>query len=104
MNGIDISRNIKTIEWLKSELLTDISRLYSIMVDSEDDIQEEACKSISNIVIESMMLGRRMGIDYTDIVINIRKKIMLGIEENHEIERYYQDLTELKKVFSKNLK
>ena len=45
----DIARNIKTIEWLKSELVTGISSLFKGMLKNNDELIAD---SLANIVIE----------------------------------------------------
>jgi len=40
---IDITRNIKIIEWLKSELLTDIANLFKVLVNG---VREEVHESV----------------------------------------------------------
>lgn len=93
---IDITRNIKTIEWLKGELLTDIARLYRTLANGiKDEIHEAASDIISNIILISYLLGRRLGISYNAIENKIRNKVKLGLVEEHDVEKYYGDLSEL---------
>jgi len=95
---IDITRNIKMIEWLKSELLTDIANLFKILVNG---MKEEVCDSVSetlsNIILISYLLGRRLGLNYNAIELKIENKVRLGLIENHDVEKYYGDLSELAK-------
>lgn len=95
---IDITRNIKIIEWLKSELLTDISNLFKLLVNGvREGVHESVSETLSNIILISYMLGRRLGISYNSIEMKIHNKIRLGIIEEHDVEKYYGDLTELAK-------
>ncbi|HOM01340.1 MAG TPA: MazG-like family protein [Acetivibrio sp.] len=95
---IDITRNIKIIEWLKSELLTDIANLFKVLVNGvREEVHESVAETLSNIILISYMLGRRLGVSYNSIEIKINNKIRLGIIENHDVEKYYGDLTELAK-------
>ena len=96
--GIDITRNIKIIEWLKSELLTDIANLFKVLVNGmNEEIHEAISETLSNIILISYLLGRRLGISYNAIEIKIQNKVKLGLVDNHDIEKYYGDLSELSK-------
>ncbi len=95
---IDITRNIKIIEWLKSELLTDLADLNKALVNGiREEVHESVTESLSNIILEAYLLGRRLGINYSAIENRIHRKIKLGLVEEHDIEKYYGDLTELSK-------
>lgn len=95
---IDITRNVKMIEWLKSELLTDIANLFKVLVNGmKEEVHESISETLSNIILISYLLGRRLGISYNAIEIKIDNKIKLGLVENHDVEKYYGDLSELSK-------
>lgn len=95
---IDITRNIKTIEWLKGELLSDISNLFKVLINGfKEDVHDTASEILANIILISYILGRRLGISYQVIEMKIENKIKLGLLEEHEIETHYGDLSELSK-------
>jgi len=93
---IDITRNIKIIEWLKSELLTDIANLFKVMINGvKEEVHESVSDTLANIILICYLLGRRLGISYNSIELKIENKIKLGLIENHDVEKYYGDLSEL---------
>ena len=95
---IDITRNIKLIEWLKSELLTDLANLFRVLAKGVRDETHDAVSDIlSNIVLISYLLGKRLGISYNAIELKVQSKVKLGLVENHDVEKYYGDLSELSK-------
>jgi hypothetical protein len=95
---IDITRNIKIIEWLKSELLTDIASLFKALVNGvREEVHDSVSDTISNIILISYLLGRRLGISYNSIEMKIENKVRLGLIENHDVEKHYGDLSELAK-------
>lgn len=95
---IDITRNIKMIEWLKSEMLTDIANLFKILVNGmREEVHESLSETLSNIILICYLLGRRLGISYNAIEIKMENKIKLGLLENHDVEKYYGDISELAK-------
>jgi len=95
---IDITRNIKIIEWLKSELLTDIANLFKALVNGmKEEVHDTVADTLSNIILICYLLGRRLGISYNLIEIKIHNKIKLGLIEENDVEKHYGDLSELSK-------
>lgn len=95
---IDITRNIKIIELLKSELLTDIADLFKVLINGmREEVHETVADTLSNIILICYLLGRRLGISYNAVEIKIENKVKLGLIENHDVERHYGDLSELAK-------
>lgn len=97
-NQIDITRNVKIIEWLKSELLTDVANLFKALVNGfREEVSETLADTLANIILICYLLGKRFGINYKTIEMKIDSKIRLGLVENHDVEKYYGDLSELAK-------
>lgn len=94
MSG-DIIKNMKTVEWLKSQLLNNIASLHSILVNNEDDSRENLEDVLSNIIMESYVLGKRLGIEYEDLDSVLLENIKLNLINKHKIERWYGDLSSL---------
>lgn len=93
---IDITRNIKLIEWLKSELLTDLASLFRALAGgARDQMHEVVSDMLSNIILISYLLGKRLGVSYNAIELKIHGKVKLGLVENNDVEKYYGDLSEL---------
>lgn len=98
---IDITRNIKTIEWLKGELLTDVANLFKFLVNGiRDEVHDSVTDTIANIILISYILGRRLGVSYQAIEMKIEGKVKIGLIEKNDIEKYYGDLSELSKHLS----
>ena len=92
---IDIVKNMKTVEWLKSELLSNIAYLHRIFIDSEENSKENIEDTISNIIMESYVLAKRLGISFKDLDSTLKDNIKLNLIEEHKIERWYGDLSNL---------
>lgn len=93
----DIARNLKTIEWLKTELVVSIASLFKGMLKTSD----EACAdSLANIVVGCYLLGKRLGLPHSALDARIKEKIKANIEQNHEIETWYGDFSALKRHLS----
>ncbi|AFS79843.1 hypothetical protein Curi_c28560 [Gottschalkia acidurici 9a] len=94
-NKIDITKNIKMIEWLKSELLTAIALLFETLVKGIKNSQELVLDIIANIILITYLLGKRLGLSFESIDAKIEDKAKLGRIEEHNIEQWYGDLTNL---------
>lgn len=96
-NSIDITKNIKIIEWLKSELLSSLASLFEILVKGIKGRQDAIADILANIILVTYVLGRRLGINYTSLDMKIQDKIKLGVLEDHKVESWFGDLSSLKK-------
>ncbi|MCF6462822.1 MazG-like family protein [Clostridium sp. Cult1] len=92
---MDIIKNLRTIEWLKGEILASVASLYQLLAKGEDDTKDDLEDLISNIMLLSFLLSKRLGINYEDIISNLKDKVKLNILEGHKIEKWYGDLSEL---------
>lgn len=88
---VDIARNLKAVEWLKSELVANVAGLYKTMLKGAAD--DAATDILANIVITSYLLGKRIGINFSKLDSRIEQKIRLNIEQEHELEAWYGDFT-----------
>lgn len=99
---IDIIKNMKTIDWLKAELLTNVAALHNSLVSGEENTKDHLEDIISNIILESYVLGKRLGIDYNDVNNALVENIKLNLIEEHKIERWYGDLSLLLEFIQSN--
>jgi hypothetical protein len=94
---IDIAKNIRVIEWLKTELLGTVSTLFRAMLKGSEEVIMEA---LAGIVIMTYVLARRLGINFARLDIKIESKLRSTIKDNHEVEQWYGDLTAMLKYVS----
>lgn len=100
LSDIDITKSIRIIDWLKSELLTSIAELFATLIKGINDTTKDNIASIiSNIIVIAYLLAKRLGIEFEHIDIKAKEKLKLGIKENHDIEKNYGELSELLKKF-----
>lgn len=92
---INITGNIKLIDWLKTELLGSVTSLYRILLKGSKASQDTICESIAEIIILSYLLAKRLGIDFSSIDSKIQNKLKIGIIEEDEIEKNSGDLSRL---------
>lgn len=103
-DNMDITRNIKLIEWLKCELLSGVASFNQLLYKGKQGSHEALTDVIASIILVSYLLARRLGITFASVDLKIQNKIKLGITEEHEIEKRYGDLSELSAYMNRNRK
>ncbi|MCK4259402.1 MAG: MazG-like family protein [Halanaerobiales bacterium] len=91
---LNITRNIKTIEWLKAELVDGVSSLFKAMIPNRENI---IINSLVRLIIAAYVLGRRLGFTYERIEGELECQIDELIEDKHEIDQWFGDLSGLKR-------
>ncbi|WP_297134199.1 MazG-like family protein [Terrisporobacter sp.] len=95
--GSDITKNVKIIEWIKNEILMNVSDLFNLLFKGVKSIDDSLQNSIANIIMLSYLLGKRLGINFEDIDYKIKEKTKQGIKDEHSIETWFGDLSSLEK-------
>lgn len=93
----DITKNVKIMEWMKTELILSIGDLFNLIFKGVKPLDEALQDTLANIIMITYLLGKRLGINFTEIDYKVKEKIKIGIDENHSVENWYGDLTNLKK-------
>lgn len=92
-----IAKNIKVIEWLKADLVAATSTLYKAMLGGDE---ERSLDALAGIILNTYILGKRLGINYSRLDLRLEAKLRQGIEEEHEMEKWYGDLSRLLKYLT----
>lgn len=92
---MDIIRNMRAIEWLKSELLSNVAYLYEVLAKGEEDTKDNLKDIVSNVVLTALLLSRRLGLSYEDVFSSLEDNVRANIIQQHKIEKWYGDLSEL---------
>ena len=95
--GSDITRNVKIIEWMKNEILISVSDLFNVLFKGVKSVDETLQDILANIIMITYLLAKRLGISFNEIDYKIKEKIKIGIEQNHSVENWYGDFSNLKK-------
>ena len=91
----DITKNIRLIERLKSQMLNSVAEVFTMLASGAKASQEALAGCLGKIIVACYLLGRRLGIHYALIDQTIEDQIRLGIIEGNDIEQNYGDLSEL---------
>lgn len=78
---LDIMGNIKLIENYKNFLLSTVADLFVTMGKGSKASMDEVNDELSEIIILSYLLGKRLGINYSSVDERLTKKLKLGVLE-----------------------
>lgn len=95
---LDITSNIKRIEQLKCQLLSQVSELYMNLADSRQSPSDRN-EILANIIIVSYLLASRLNINNTVLDQKIINQLKLGVLEENS---FYNDMVFLLKHMDKN--
>jgi len=88
--GVDIARNIRVIEWLKTELVDTVAALFKAMLKNSHEAIEDA---LASMVVTVYVLARRLGVSFAQLDVRVESKVRNAIRDKHEMEDWYGDLT-----------
>ncbi|MEX2104766.1 MAG: MazG-like family protein [Bacilli bacterium] len=93
-----ITKHIRAIEWLKTEILDQIAGLFkAILRGSEQRIID----CIASLLIAVHLLASRLGIKYHELDEAMLTRIRNRKDEGHELEDWFGDLTKLEEYIKK---
>lgn len=94
----DITKNIRLVEMLKSQLLTNIADLYTNLSAEEPNLNERR-EILSDMIVITYMLSNRLGFSYSSIDIKAIKKLRLGVLDKNQY--MHNDVTSLLRHLSR---
>ncbi|HZW82351.1 MAG TPA: MazG-like family protein [Candidatus Deferrimicrobium sp.] len=89
---VDVVKNHRTIEWLKSELVSSIGGLFKAVIAGGDDMVVDF---LARIITSTYLLGRRLGLSFARVDLKIEHNLKSNIANDHELEEWYGDLSAL---------
>ena len=93
----DVTKNVKIIEWMKKELILSVGDVFDLIFKGVKPLDEALQHTLANIIIITYLLAKRLGISFSEIDYKIKEKIRIGIDQNHGVESWYGDFSNLKK-------
>lgn len=91
----NIMANIKMIEELKANLLCLIGDLYTLLTRGTNIARDSILNCISGAILILYVLAQKLGYSCNDVDDDMRKKLRIGITEEHEYEREGKNLSKL---------
>lgn len=89
---LDVAKRAKVIEWLKTEMLDQVSRLFKALWEGST---ARISDSLASLIMSSYILGRRLGISFRDMDDLLIEKLRKHRQEGHQLEDWYQDISAL---------
>lgn len=93
---INIVKNVRTIEWIKAEMVSGIGALFKAMVKNNEEM---ILDSLAALVMGCYFLGKRLGIPFYKLDAKIAERLESSQLQEHEIEEWYGDVTNLEHYF-----
>jgi hypothetical protein len=95
---LDVAKRAKVIEWLKTEVVDHVSRLFKALWEGST---ARVSDSIASLIMSSYILGRRLGVSYREIDELLIDKLKKHKQEGHQLEEWYQDISTLEEHLRK---
>ncbi|WP_025337137.1 MULTISPECIES: MazG-like family protein [Paenibacillus] len=95
---LDVAKRAKVIEWLKTEVIDQVSRLFKALWEGSTG---RVSDSLASLIMSSYILGRRLGISYRDLDEVLQEKLRKHRQEGHQLEDWYQDISALEEHMRK---
>ncbi|MEB3103217.1 MazG-like family protein [Ferviditalea candida] len=89
-HDVDLAKRAKVIEWLKTEVIDQVSRLFKGIWEGRSS---RIADSLASLIVSCYILGRRLGIPYHTLDESIVQKLKKHREEGHQLEDWYQDIS-----------
>ncbi|MGI6685505.1 MAG: MazG-like family protein [Bacillota bacterium] len=96
---MDIMKNLKVIEWLKAELVASVAALFKAMVKGSEELILDC---ITGIIITTYILGIRVGIPFSRIDLSVKTRLRDNSMKEHEVEKWFGDITNLRYYMEEN--
>ena len=93
----DVTKNVKIIEWMKNDLILSVGDVFDLIFKGVKPLDEALQDTLANIIMITYLLAKRLGISFSEIDYKIKEKIRIGIDQNHSVESWYGDFSNLKK-------
>lgn len=91
----NIMANIKMIEELKANLLCLIGDLYTLLTRGTNIARDSILNCISGAILILYVLAQKLGYSCNEVDDDMKKKLKIGIIEEHEYEREGKNLSKL---------
>lgn len=91
----NIMANIKMIEELKANLLCLIGDLYTLLTRGTNIARDSILNCISGAILILYVLAQKLGYSCNEVDDDMRKKLKIGITEEHEYEKEGKNLSKL---------
>ncbi|SFI69694.1 MazG-like family protein [Thermoflavimicrobium dichotomicum] len=96
--GMQFAKNVKVIDWLKTEILDQIANLYKGLHYAN---RHFIIDSLSSLIVSVYILARRVGLSFRELDQAVIEKLREHKNEGHQLEEWYGDLSSLEEYMNK---
>lgn len=96
---LDITKSLRAIEWLKTELLGAVTLVFRATAKGSEEIIADA---LAQVVLIVYLLGRRLGIGFGTVDNRLSNMVRQSISSEHELETWYGDLSAFEEHLRRN--
>lgn len=99
---MNIAENLKAIEEIKSDILSEVAQLYKKLADYDElESYGHIESSLATIIAMDYILARHLGISHTALDARICELLTMAEENSHPLEVGFSDMSELSKYIRK---
>lgn len=98
----DITKTIRIIERLKSQLLSNVSVLFSNMAESNSGGSNENIDILADIIIIAYLLSDKLGVSNEGLDIKLLNKLRLASLQNEENAEWTEEILALSKHLNRS--
>lgn len=99
---LNIMANIKIIEKLKANLICIIGEFFTLLTKGSNVAQDSILNCISGAMVILYVLGQKLGYSCEEVDEDIKRKLKVGIAEEHEYEKEGRSLSKLQNHLKQN--
>ncbi len=93
-----VSTNMRAIDTIKGEILSEVANLYrNLAACDEIEGYDAVREGLATIIAMDYLLAKRLGIGFSAVDGRINELLNIAIDNNHELELEFSDMSELKK-------
>lgn len=93
---MNIAANIRAIDTVKSELLSEVARLYRTLADyGEEPIYDDVLNELATINAMCYILSKRLGMNFESVDDRMLELLLSAVQNGHEIEAEFSDMSQL---------
>ncbi len=93
---MNIAANVRAIDIVKSELLSEIAKLYRTLSEYEDaPIYDEVLEELASINAMSYILAKRLGMEFECVDDKMLMLLSTAVQNGHELEVEFSDMSKL---------
>jgi len=97
-NNFYVAKNLKVMEWLKAEIVEQVSKLFKSLISGKES---HIIDSMASLVVSIYVLSRRIGVPFHQLDHAVQEKLHNHLNEGHEVEEWYGDLSLLQEYIKR---